>query len=290
MKRRFVVAAGGTAMGSVLLLSGCGGSGAEVATDTMKLTAAEALAKTSQRTGQADTFKADLTVTETGNGGGRIHATGQFRLKPTLTFSARLDEVSRGGQAVPAAKGQAVYTGDVLYAKVPQLAQFVSGGKPWVKVDVNKAGQMAGFDIKGLVDQVRKVNPAEQTKMFTGSKDVRRVGEETVDGVKTTHYAGTVTVRDALDKLDARTRAEVRGWFPQGADDEKIGFDLWTDGDQLPRKLVTKGDPARGQSGTVTVLYSDYGKSFSVNPPPADQVGELSLGAFLNGGAPKPRN
>jgi hypothetical protein len=293
MKRRLVVAAGATAMGTALLVSGCGGSGSEVATGTMKLTAAEALIKTSEKTGQADSFKADLTVTDTGNGGGQVKATGQFRLAPKLAFSARLDEVSQGGRAVPGAKGQAVFTGDVLYAKVPQLAQFVSGGKPWVKVGVNQAGQRFGVDVKGLVDQVSKVNPAEQTKMFTGSKDARRVGTETVDGVQTTRYTGTVTVQDALNRLDPQARENVRKWFPEGANGERISFDLWVDKDQLPRKLSSKGAGSGDRSGTVTVLYSDYGKSFSVNPPPADQVGELSLSGFLGGGgqtpAPAPR-
>jgi hypothetical protein len=294
MKRRFVVAAGGTAMGTALLVSGCSGSGADVSTGDMKLTAAQALVKSSQQTGQADTFKADLTVTGTGDGDGEgsIKASGQFRLKPQLTFSARLDEVSRGGQAVPGAKGQAVYTGDVLYAKVPMLAQFISNGKPWLKVDVNQAGRQFGFDVKDLVDQVQKVNPAEQTRMFTGSKDVRRVGTETVDGVQTTHYTGTVTVQDAVNRLDAQAREKVRRWFPQGAENEKITFDLWTDQDQLPRKLVSKGSASgdRNGAGTVTVVYSDYGKAFSVNPPPADQVGELSLSGLLGGNRPTPRN
>ncbi|GAA2447185.1 hypothetical protein GCM10010191_75490 [Actinomadura vinacea] len=283
MKRRLVVAAGGTAMGTALVLSGCSGSGSDATTGTMKLTAAEALIKTSNKTARADTFKADLTVTDTANGGGRLKASGQFRLKPELTFSARLDEFGRGGSAVPGVKGQAVFTDNVLYAKIPQFAQFVSGGKPWVKVDVNQAGRQYGVDVKQLVDQVNKVNPAEQTKMFTGSKDVRRVGTESIDGVQTTHYTGTVTAQDALNRLDPQARENVRKWFPQGATGEKINFDLWVDKDQLPRKLSSKGSGGQNRSGEVTVVYSDYGKSFSVNPPPADQVGELSLRGFLGG-------
>ncbi|MFC6879890.1 MULTISPECIES: LppX_LprAFG lipoprotein [Actinomadura] len=286
MNRRFAVAAGGTAVGAALLLSGCGGDGSSgTTTENMKLSAGEALLKSSQKTGQADTFKADLTVNDTGDGGGSVHATGQFRLSPELSFSAKLDDFARGGQSVPAVKGQAIFKDDVLYARVPQLAQFVAGGKPWLKIDVNQMSQRTGFDVKGLIDQVQRVNPAEQTKMFTGSKDARRVGEETVDGVKTIHYTGTVTVQDALNRLDAQARQKVSTWFPSGAANEKISFDLWTDGDNLPRKLVSKGTAKNGQSGTVQVLYSDYGKSFGVNPPPSDQVGNLSLGGFLGGGS-----
>ncbi|MQY06167.1 LolA-like protein [Actinomadura macrotermitis] len=284
MKRRYTVVAGSAAVGAALLLSGCNADGSSGTTGTMKLSANEALLKSSQKVGKADAFKADLTVSDTAEGG-RVHATGQFRLRPDLAFSVKLDEFSRGGgQSVSLGGAQAIFTGNTLYAKVPQqLTQFVAGGKPWLKIDVNQMSQRTGFDVKGLIDQVQKVDPAEQTKMFTGSKDARRVGEETVDGVKTVHYTGTVTVQDALAKLDAQAREKVKRWFPQGGGNDKINFDLWTDGDNLPRKLVSKGAGADAKAGTVTVLYSDYGKSFGVNPPPAEQTGQLSLDGLLRG-------
>ncbi|WP_131735753.1 hypothetical protein [Actinomadura roseirufa] len=284
MNRRVLVAAGGTAVGAALLLSGCGGDGSGTgSTNNMKLTANEALLKSSQKTGEADSFKADLTVTGTGATGGRVHANGQFRLRPALKFSARLDEFSPGGQGVPGLKGQAIFTDNVLYAKVPQLAQFVSGGKPWVKVDVGQVSKTTGLDVQDLVNQVQKVDPAEQTKMFTGSKDARQVGTETIDGVQTTHYTGTVTTEEALNRLDPPSRDRVRRWLPKEGTGGKIAFDLWTDGKNLPRKLVSKSTNAQGDDGSVTVLYSDYGKSFGVNPPPSDEVGELSLGSLFGG-------
>lgn len=284
MNRRLVVAAGGTAVGAALVLSGCNGDGS-ANTENMKLSAAQALAKTSQKAEKADTFKADLTVAGTGgDGAGKIHADGQFQLRPSLKFSAKLDEFSRNGQSVPGAKGQAVFTDNVLYAKVPQLAQFVSNGKPWVRIDVNQVAQRTGFDVQGLVGQVQKVDPAEQTKMFTGSKDARRVGAEKVDGVQTVHYTGTVTVQDALNRLDPEARAKVSKWLPKDRGNAKINFDLWADGDNLPRKIVSKTNGTQGESGSVTVLYSHYGESFTVNPPPSDQVGQLTLGALLGGG------
>ncbi|MFC4053016.1 hypothetical protein ACFOY4_25310 [Actinomadura syzygii] len=282
MNRRLVVAAGGAAVGTALLLSGCNGDGT-ANTENMKLSAADALAKTSQKAGRADSFKADLTVTGTGQNKGEVHADGRFQLRPTLKFSAKLDQFSSNGQTVPGAKGQALLTDNVLYAKVPQLARFVSDGKPWVKVDLNQMAQRTGFDLKSVVDQIQQVDPAEQTKMFTGSKDARRVGTETIDGVKTTHYSGTVTVQDALNRLDADARQKVEKWLPKDRANGKINFDLWTDGDNLPRKLVSKASDKQGDSGTVTVLYSDYGTSFKVNPPPADQVGQLSLDGILGG-------
>lgn len=282
MNRRLMVAAGGTAVGAALLLSGCGGDGT-TSTENMKLSADQALLKTSQKTGKTDTFKADLTVTGTGEHAGKMHADGQFQLRPELKFSAKLDDFTAGGRTVPGAKGQALFTDDVLYAKVPKFAKFVSDGKPWLKIDVNQMAQRTGFDVQGMIQQIQQVDPAEQTKMFTGSKDARRVGTESVDGVKTVHYSGTVTVQDALKQLDAQSREKVSKWLPKDHANSKINFDLWTDGDNLPRKVVSKATGPKGEDGTMTVLYSDYGKSFKVNPPPSDQVGQLTLGGIFGG-------
>ncbi|RFU40644.1 hypothetical protein DZF91_16060 [Actinomadura logoneensis] len=272
------MAAGVTSAGAVLLLSGCGGTDTKSgSTGDIKLTAADAVIKASEKTGQADTFKADLTVAG-GTGGGSVHATGQFRLRPTLQFNATLDNVSKGGQGLSGLSGQAIFTGDTLYAKVPQqFSQFVGGGKPWVKVSVAQAQQQSGMDVRGVINQIQQVDPAEQTRMFTASKDVRKVGSEKVDGTKTTHYQGTVTVKEALQRLNAQQRADAQKWLDRaGGADRKMNFDLWVDSSNLPRKMVTKG-AGSGETGTVTVLYRDYGKSFKVSPPPSDQVGELSL-------------
>ncbi|GGV10537.1 hypothetical protein GCM10010182_33260 [Actinomadura cremea] len=282
MNRRLMVAAGGTAMGATLLLSGCGGDGSGGTAANVNLSANEALLASSTETSKADTFQADLTVTSEGDGGGEIRANGRFQMRPTLKFSAQLDEATRGGAAIPGLQGRAIYTGDVLYAKVPQLARFVGVDKPWVKIDVNQVAQRSGFDVQQLIDQVRKVNPAEQTKMLTGSDDVRRVGTEDVNGVETTHYAGTVTVQEALEQLDAQTREEVSRHMPKDAD-ATMKFDLWTDGENLPRKLETNVEGDQGHAGKVTVVYSEYGEPVSVNPPPAEQVGTLSLENLLGG-------
>ncbi|MBC6461382.1 LppX_LprAFG lipoprotein [Actinomadura sp. HBU206391] len=285
MSRRIVAgAAAGTAL--VLSLTGCmGDSGGQTTNGGIKLTAAEAVAKTSQKTGQADSFKADLTVTgSSGAGATKIHATGQFRTRPALAFTARLDQAGLAGRSLPGVGGQAVFVDDMLYVKSQQLSKLV-GGKPWMKIDVKAMGRQTGVDAGQLLDQVQKVDPAEQTKMFTASKDVRTVGQETIDGVKTTHYAGTVTVDEALKQFDAAARAKLQRVYPESGADQKISFDLWTDGDQLPRKLVSRWDGTKGENGSVTILYRDYGKAVKVTAPPARDVQDFDLGDLLGGRA-----
>lgn len=277
--RRRLIAMAATGGGLALTLTGCLGSG-EVSTGTMELTAAQALTKTSQKTGQSASFRADITVAGTGSRAFTVRADGQFRLRPALAFSGRLNEFSQNGQQIPGIAGQAVFTGNVLYAKSPRIAQM-AGGKPWVKLDLDRAQQRTGIDFARIVKQVERVNPAELTKMFTASDDARKVGTEKIDGVETVHYTGSVTVREALERVDPARRDDLRRALPKDAN-ERINFDVWLDKDQLPRKLVVKGQGDQGEHVTLTILGSDYGKSVTVQAPPADQVGDISglLGAF----------
>jgi hypothetical protein len=267
--RTAAVAAVGTTL--ALSLTGCLGESGEGTNNTVNLSAAAALAAASEKTSKADTFKAELAVSDSSAEDFRVRASGQFKLRPELAFSVKLNQISAGGQTLPINGAQAIVVGDTGYGKVPGIAQrFLGGDKPWVKVNLREASQQFGFGLNQLVTAVQRINPAEQTKMMTSSKDARRVGEETVDGVRTTHYKGSITVREAIKQLDPATRERVRDLHANL--DEKVNFDIWVDGDQLPRKLQTTGGTA-----TITVTYHDYGKSVTVNAPPADQVGELRL-------------
>jgi hypothetical protein len=275
MSRRF---AAGTAVGAavVLSLTGClGESGGGSAGGGVQLTAAQVLEKASQKTSQFDTFKTDMTVdASTPQGAVNTHLTGQFRLKPSLAFTMNIDNMSAGGRSLPTGGIQMVYLDKAIYVKVPPQLSQRSGGKPWGKIDLAQMGQQSGFNLDSLLSQSQQANPAEQTKMFTASKDARKVGEETINGVKTTHYTGSITVAEAMGKLSAQNRAQLQKVYKEiGA--TKINFDLWADDQQLPRKLTTKIPTQQTGNLTATMIYQDYGKAVNVSAPPADQVGDI---------------
>jgi hypothetical protein len=282
-RRATAAAAVGTTM--VISLTGClGGSGdGSGSSGTIKLSANTALVKASQKTGRADTFAADLTITDNGDGGSTVRGSGNVRLRPSPAFTATLKELKVGGQTLPGAGGQAILVDGTLYAKVPRLAQLVGVDKPWLRLNVDQAGRQVGFSYAQITNAVQRINPAEQTRMLTGSKDARRVGEEEVEGVRTVHYTGTVTFEDALNRLDPQAREKVRQWHTDGSD--RLAFDVWVDSENLPRKLVVKGTADGRDTSTVTVLYRDFGEPVTVNAPPADQVGDVTdqLGRFLGG-------
>jgi hypothetical protein len=281
--------AAAAAVGTTLVLSltAClgesGGKSADSGTAGIRLTAAEVLQKTSQKSGQVHSFAADITLNGNGNGTtGGTHLTAQVRLQPDVAMSGTVDKLSVGGFSLNSSV-PLVYLRGTLYGKVPQQFASFAGGKQWAKINLSQAGARAGVGLDSVIQNAELIDPGQQTKTFTASKDARKVGEETIDGVKTTHYTGAITVKDALDTLDAQTRTKLQQTYTQvGA--QKINFDVWVDGQDLARKLTVKLARSTGESTTLSVVYSDFGKTVSVSAPPADQVGDISALQGMFGG------
>lgn len=263
MVRRYAVGAA-TGAAVIVSLAGCQGAtggGKQVAA----VPAAQAVALSSQKTATVDSYKVDITAGGTGQAAAKMHGTIQIRLKPDLAATGTLDSASLHGQSMPGGE-RAILLGDTFYAKVPQQFSSLIGGKPWVKFSVSQATKQAGVNLDTIV---KRANPADQTKIFTGSKDVRRVGSENIDGVTTTHYAGTVTP-DQAGQVDPKAHQAFQHFY-QGSGAKKVTFDLWVDKDNLPRKLVTRATSDKGTASS-TMIFSDYNKSFSVSAPPASEV------------------
>ena len=80
-------------------------------------------------------------------------------------------------------------------------------GKTWVKVDVEQALKKLGLDLPNLgVGQ----SPTDVLAQLRGSKNTRKVGTETIHGVRTTHYRGTVDVQEALGQATAKERKALQ--------------------------------------------------------------------------------
>jgi hypothetical protein len=266
MVRRYAV---GTAAGAALIVSlaGCQNGADDGKQSDAKVPAAQAIALASQKTASIDSYKVAVTAGGTGEVSGKLHGTIQVRLKPDVAATGTLDSASVKGASLPGGE-RAILLGDAFYAKVPQqLAQF-TGGKPWVKFSISQASQQTGINLDSVI---KRANPAEQTKIFTGSKDARRVGSESIDGVKTTHYQGTLTPEQA-GKLDPKAQQAFKQFY-QRSGANKVTFDLWVGKDSLPRKLVTKVAAEKGTASS-TMIFSDYNKSFSVSAPPASEVAD----------------
>jgi len=282
MVRRY---AAGTAAGAALIVSlaGCQGDSGGDKGDGVKVSAAQAIDMASQKTSKVDTYKVDLTENGKGQSASKMHAVVQVRLRPDVAATGTLDQAAFGGFSMPGG-ARAILLGDNVYGKVPQQLTQFTGGKPWVRLSLSRAGQQPGANIDEVL---RQANPAEQTKIFTGSKDVHQVGTESINGVKTTHYRGSITPQEAATRLDPKARKSFQEFY-QRTGAGKLGFDLWVGADNLPRKLVSKVTASEG-TATVTMIFSDYNKSFTVTAPPANQVADADQlkNSFGGQGTPK---
>jgi hypothetical protein len=235
------------------------------------LTAAQsALAKASEKTGDLKSFRAKLT-SATVVSGNRTDVNGDltFQLKPKAAMKMDVPSITTGGKTTSGFNE--VLTDNMLYLKIPALTK--QAGKPWVGFSLDELGQAAGIDVKAMEDQGHQADPALNAKMLTASKDVHKAGKETVGGVSTTHYTGTIVLTDALNKLSADQKTQAQKIFGQTGLD-KLNFDTWIDGKQLPRKLKLATGPASKVDFNTTMTYTDFNTPVSITAPPQSQVAD----------------
>ena len=146
-------------------------------------------------------------------------------------------------------------------------------GKSWVKVDLERALKKLGVDLANLgVGQ----SPTGVLAQLRGSTNTQKVGTETIDGVRTTHYRGTVDVQDALDQATAKERKTLQRLLDEakahGVDATSTTFDVWVGDDGLVRRLTQRV----GSVGHLTITFSDYGEPVHIEAPAADATVDLS--------------
>lgn len=207
--------------------------------DTMSMTANGALA-------WGDGMKGNLTITYTG---GKLAEA--MRKAGTSSMEAR-------------------YLPDAYYAKMSEQFARQSGGKHWIRYAYDDLAKLGGGSGAYMKDQMQNTTPNQSVKLLLASGDVKKVGEEQVSGVGTTHYSGTVDVADLAGKnsgLDARQLSDLKKQLSQaGVSTETV--DIWVNDQDL---LVKKVEKAKMTAGTMTstAYYSHYGVPVTAKAPPA---------------------
>jgi hypothetical protein len=171
--------------------------------------------------------------------------------------------------------------GDLIYMKLPA---GLLPGKPWLKLDLKTLGQTAGFNLGGL-SQLGSSDPSSRLRFLAGIGDTaKKVGEEKVRGVSTTHYAGTVDLEKAKAKAPANVQTDIDALIKQ-LGKSTVPADVWVDGDDLIRRIRMTFEPAPGSAAaktagggksTVTQELFDFGVKVGAAPPPADQVSDFT--------------
>lgn len=191
-----------------------------------------------------------------------------MRLKPSVAMAMKMSTSGEGGQAAE--------------IRLLDEAMFIGAEGKWIKFDLKSLDPATAEKLNRAGGSANKAgeNPGDRAGELLKAKDLKLVGEETIDGVKTKHLSGTVTLDEMRAALasanpEAKKRQEesVKGLEEQGV--KSLTVDMWIDESDHTKQVRTRGEAANGPVDT-TIKFLDYNKPVEVAAPPADQVVDLA--------------
>jgi hypothetical protein len=254
-------------LASVALLGpACGGGGDD--------DPSAALAAASSKTIDAKSSKVALVMDMTPQGGTptKITAEGAFDYASrhgTMTMDA-------GSLGMPGLSGniEMILLGEQIYMKFPA---GLLPGKPWLKIDLNTLGQQSGIDLGGL-QQLGSNDPGNFLRYLEGAgDDAKKVGEEKVRGVDTTHYRATFDLEKVKADAPADLKDDIDAMVKQ-LGKSTVPAEVWIDGDGLARRMKFAFDAIGEQKVAMTITQElfDFGVEVEAAAPPADQVSDFA--------------
>ncbi|MFD5456551.1 LolA-like protein [Streptomyces olivaceus] len=265
----------GAGLAALVLAAGAVGcaKGDDKAGESPDMTPAAAVAKAAKNTEQIDSLRYRMTgkVPEEG----QVKAEAQMQIKPALAMSMKMTALDQGadGSAEIRLVDKALYIGGG-----PEAAKEMDG-KSWLKFDLEAMGAGDELNQLGGASQAEK-NPATESTFLTGAKDVEKVGTETVEGVQTTHYKGTVAVADLEKSLGGEEEAtrekrqkSLEQYEKMGVD--RLTMDMWVDGDDRPKQFRMRGEADKGPLD-MTVTFLGINEPVKVTAPPAEDTADLA--------------
>jgi hypothetical protein len=272
---------------AALALAGCSGSaggnhgsGAESsrpdapATDPVDL-----IRGVSEAVERAGSYRAtfDMAVTAQGR---TIHMTGEgeFSSDP---LRAHVDYSMQGLPGVAYdMEMEVLLDGSTMYMRAPSLTDTMGLSTDWVSMDLDEL--MPGFrDLAALGSGQN--DPSSSIQYLRGIEDAREVGRETVAGVETTHYRGTVDLEKAYERLPLDAGRELEAALDQVRSQfGNVSFpvDVWLDDEGLPRRMTmsmkTRPGAAVDLAMQMRIEIPEYGIEVRIHPPDDRNVTDLT--------------
>jgi len=205
-----------------------------------------------------------LTIQVSGIQSETMTGTILVQLKPTLRLGANLHLAAAGKST----QIKEILTGTAVYFSAASLTRQL--GKPWVKIDLSALKGTAGASFAQLLHSLQNSNVSYQAEMLTLAKNARVVGTQTVDGVSTTEYSGSIKAAEGLKALPAGFRKALAPEL-QALGNSTIRFRVWIDGQHHLRKL-TEVVTVNGETVNTTVTITALNQPVHITLPPASQT------------------
>ncbi|HEY3868020.1 MAG TPA: hypothetical protein VGM10_06700 [Actinocrinis sp.] len=293
MPSRFGLAVGGAGVALALATAGCtgisvtsgnspsssGGPGSASASAAASGSggtssgAAAAIQSSVKTAGDNKSVSVNGTVTSP-SGTGKI--TGQENFAPSFAMAMNFTEGS--------VDVNEVWNDDTVYIGTPELAGEL-GGKQWLSLSLDEMGAF-GQNFAAEIDVVKNTDPQQLLEPLLASGDLTKVGTETVDGVSTTHYSGSIDPATAFDTAQAKqnlTPAQIQELqrLDSAAGSTKQQIDAWVASNGLPVRIKAVDTDKDGAATTVQLDFTDWGLPVTVTTPPANQV--LNVNSLVSG-------
>ncbi|MEU4084751.1 LppX_LprAFG lipoprotein [Streptomyces aureus] len=265
--------AAGAVFAALALGAGAVGCSKGAGDESPALTPAAAVAKAAKKTDDITSlhYRMKGQVPEEG----RVTGEASMSMKPlAMSMKMTAEDQATDGPVEIRLVDKAMYIGGGAKAAKEM------DGKRWIKFDMSALGADKELSANQLGGGQADKNPATDSTFLTGSKDLKKVGTETVDGVKTTHYKGTVPLdafRKSLKSQDKDTREKREKALDQytkmGID--SLTMDMWIDGQDHTKQFRMRGTADKGPLD-LTITFLDYNKPVTVTAPPAKDTVDLA--------------
>lgn len=222
------------------------------------------LRKTKQKAQEITSVRYTMTGSAAGQ---NISGEVSMRLRPTVAMAMTMDSPEEPGQKID--------------LRLLDGAMYMGSANKWLKFDLKALAPEEAKQLDSLGAAQQGQNPSDSVDSLGASKDLQKVGEETVAGQRTTHLAGTVTLDElraasaAASTPEAKERQEknIKGLEAQGI--KSLTMDLWIDEAGQAKQVRTRGTGTSGPMD-VTITFLDFNKPLEITAPPAGQVVDLA--------------
>lgn len=252
MRRSMVALAGGA-----LLLAGCASSTGTTAPQPAQLSPAAAVKAAYTSTAAAGSAKLSMSmVIAAGGHTMTMKASGPLRLDGTRgDVTATMSSPQFGANDVS--------IHELVFDKTIYMKLGIPGlPDQWFKIDASTLAKTSG--LSGLSGAT---GMGDQFKQLQSLLDVTKVGTETVNGVQTTHYSGSVDASKLASLLSGTgAGAELQSAAATAA----IPVDVWVDSSGHVVQMRERASmTVKGQSVAVSMqlALSDFGVAVNVTPP-----------------------
>jgi hypothetical protein len=273
--------------GLLVALSGCGSSRAVSG-------AIDPVAQAAEATTHADGAQLAMRVSvELPTGGAPLTVAGHG----DVNFKGREAELFMTVQGLPSSIAQKLPSGGLamtelltkstIYIDSPVFGTKLPGGAKWVKLDLGKAASNLGLDPQALTSG--GTDPSQYLQFLKAAGgSVQKLGSETVRGVATTHYKGSIDLRRAAELIPSKDRAATKTAIEKLTTQlgtVSLPMEVWIDSKHMVRKLeLSLSINVSGQHvGTkIEEELFGFGPTPGVNPPASSEVYELPVSSLTS--------